>query len=43
MRAVGKMYIVCALLQNGHTFLFKSANPKYFDIHPPELENYFII
>ena len=38
--AVGKMYIVCALLTNAHTCLYKSTTSPYFDLDPPSLEEY---
>ena len=42
LSAVGKMYLVCALLTNAHTCLYKSNTSQYFDIDPPILEEYFI-
>ena len=41
LRAVGKMYIVCALLTNAHTCLYKSMTSTFFDLDPPIIENYF--
>ena len=41
MSAVGKMYIVCALLQNAHTCLYGNIVSSYFELPPPSLEQYF--
>ena len=41
LSAVGKMYIVCALLTNAHTCLYKSMTSPFFDLDPPIIENYF--
>ena len=41
LSAVGKIYIVCALLTNAHTCLYKSSTSSYFNIDPPSLEQYF--
>ena len=41
LSAVGKMYIVCALLRNAHTCLYKSMTSTFFDLDPPIIENYF--
>ena len=41
LNAVGKMYIVCALLTNAHTCLYKSMTSSYFECDPPLLEEYF--
>ena len=38
---VGKIYIVCALLQNALTCLYGNLTSEYFDCHPPSLEDYF--
>lgn len=42
LSAVGKMYIVCALLQNARCCLYGSTTSEYFDIQPPSLVDYFI-
>ena len=42
LSAVGKMYIVCALMENAHTFLYGSVTTEYFGINPPTLDDYFI-
>ena len=42
LSAVGKMYIVCALMENAHTILYGSVTPEYFGINPPTLDDYFI-
>ena len=42
LSAVGKMYIVCALMQNAHTILYGSVTSEYFGINPPALNDYFI-
>jgi hypothetical protein len=41
LSAVGKMYIVCALLQNAITCLYGNNTSKYFQLHPPEINEYF--
>ena len=41
MSAVGKIYIVCALLQNAHTCLYGNIISSYFECEPPSLEQYF--
>ena len=42
LSGVGKMYIVCMLLQNGQCCLYGSTTSEYFDIQPPSLVDYFI-
>ena len=39
--AIGKMYVVCALLTNARTCLYKSQTSNFFGIEPPMLEEYF--
>ncbi|KAK3722869.1 hypothetical protein QZH41_020457 [Actinostola sp. cb2023] len=41
LSSVGKMYIVSALLRNALTCLYGNTTSKYFDIDPPNLEDYF--
>ena len=41
LSAVGKMYIVCALLQNSITCLYGNNISRYFQLHPPEINEYF--
>ena len=41
LSAVGKMYIVCALLTNARTCLYKNTTSSYFEIEPPHINNYF--
>ena len=41
LSAVGKMYIVCALMTNARTCLYSSQTSDYFGINPPMLEDYF--
>ena len=38
---VGKMYIVCALLQNALTCLYRNSTADYFGLDPPSLVDYF--
>lgn len=38
---VGKMYLVCGLLQNAHTILYNSTTSRYFNVDSPSLEYYF--
>ena len=42
LSAVGKMYIVCALLRNAHTCIYQSSTSKFFGLNPPALQDYFI-
>ena len=42
LRNVGKIYIVCALLQNALTCLYGNLTSEYFECAPPSLENYFV-
>ena len=39
--AVGKFYIVCALLENAHTCLYGNIVSDKFGIQPPSLQEYF--
>ena len=32
---VGKMYVVCAILQNSLTILYSNSTAKYFGVDPP--------
>ena len=41
LSAVGKMYIVCAILRNAMTCLYGNYTPGFFDIDPPSLQEYF--
>ena len=41
LSAVGKMYMVCALLTNARTCLYPSVTSSYFGLDPPTLEMYF--
>ena len=41
LSAIGKMYIVCALLTNARSCLYKSQTSTFFDVDPPLLEDYF--
>lgn len=38
---IGKIYIVCALLQNSLACLYGNIVSDYFQINPPSLEDYF--
>ena len=38
---VGKIYTVCALLQNALTCPYGNLTSEYFDCHPSSLEDYF--
>ena len=42
MSSVGKAYIVCALLRNALTCLYKNNTSQYFNVAPPSLERYFM-
>ena len=41
LSSVGKMYILCALLQNAITCLYGNQTSEFFDLEPPTLEEYF--
>ena len=41
MSCVGKMYVVCALLQNALTCLYGNQTSQYFELDPPTLQDYF--
>ena len=38
---IGKIYIVCALLQNAYACLYGNIVSDYFGVQPPSLEAYF--
>lgn len=40
LSAIGKIYTVCALLQNAHTCLYGNTTSRFFNLQPPELEEY---
>ena len=37
---VGKMYIVCSIIQNALTCLYGNGTSQFFDLDPPSLEDY---
>ena len=39
---VGKMYLVCGILQNAHTCLYGNMVSDYFNLDPPTLQDYFL-
>ena len=41
LSAVGKIYVVCALLQNALTCLYGNNPSKFFNVQPPTVEEYF--
>ena len=41
LSAVGKMYVVCALLENAHTCLYGNLVSSKFELQPPSLCEYF--
>lgn len=41
LSAVGKTYIVCALLTNARTCLYRGQTSDFFRVDPPSLEEYF--
>lgn len=41
MSAVGKQYIVSALMRNAITCLYGNSTSKFFQVDPPTLQNYF--
>ena len=42
LSAVGKMYIVCALLHNARDCLYGNTSSTYFDCEPPTVEEYLV-
>lgn len=43
MSSIGKIYVVCALLRNGLTCLYKNQTSDYFELEPPTLQEYFTL
>lgn len=41
LSAIGKMYVVCAILRNALTCLYSNITSQYFDIEPPTIQQYF--
>ena len=41
MSPVGKVYIVCSILQNAHTCLYGNQISETFGIDPPTVREYF--
>ena len=41
LSAVGKMYIVCAILRNALTCMYTNSTSQYFPLDPPTIEDYF--
>ena len=41
LSSIGKMYIVCAILQNARTCLYGNCTSNYFQLDPPSLVEYF--
>ena len=42
LSAIGKHYLVAALLRNALTCLYGCSTSTYFNIQPPQLETYFV-
>ena len=42
MSCVGKAYVVCALLRNALTCLYKNNTSQFFGVYPPSIEEYFM-
>lgn len=40
LSSVGKMYLVCALIQNAITCLYRNLTSNFFEIEPPSLHDY---
>ena len=38
---IGKLYIVCAVLQNALTCLYGNLTSEFFDLQSPTLQDYF--
>ena len=41
LSAVGKMYVVCAILRNALTCMYTNSPSEYFALDPPTIEDYF--
>ena len=41
LSAVGKMYVVCAIIRNAMTCLYRNETSYFFDLEPPTLHEYF--
>ena len=41
LSAVGKMYIVCAILRNALTCMYSNLTSEYFAVDPPTIQDYF--
>ena len=41
MSWIGKLYVVCALLQNALARLYGNQTSQYFELDPPTLQDYF--
>ena len=41
LSAVGKMYIVCALLLNARSCFYGNSASSFFDCNPPSIQEYF--
>ena len=42
LTAVGKLYLVCALLHNSRCCLYGNETSDYFECEPPMIEDYFV-
>ena len=42
LSAIGKMYVICALLRNAHSCVYGSTTSTFFGIEPPSLDSYFV-
>ena len=41
LSCVGKMYLVCALIQNALTCMYGNQTSKFFELNPPSVQRYF--
>ena len=41
LSSVGEMYIVCTLLKNARNYLYGSSTSNFFQVDPPNIEDYF--
>ena len=41
LSAVGKMYLVCAVLRNALTCLYGNITSEFYNLDPPTLQDYF--
>ena len=41
LSAVGKMYVVCAILRNALTCMYTNSTSEYFALDPPTIDEHY--